>query len=77
MIFKGRIEIGFQPFLSSVKIETRTAMANILGIVATAQLDEADRIDKLNKLFEDLLGMMKDKSKQVCPSNGIMHILAA
>ncbi|KAJ3299319.1 hypothetical protein HK104_009344 [Borealophlyctis nickersoniae] len=61
--YSDRIE-WIKSFLSSVKIETRLAMAHVLAIVASSELGEAGRAEAFKKLVEDLMIVVKDTSKQ-------------
>ncbi|KAI9197483.1 proteasome stabiliser-domain-containing protein [Polychytrium aggregatum] len=68
-------------YLSALKVETRTSMAHVLGLVATADLGNADaeserRRTELKTLIESLCDTIKDTSKQVTLESRSGSVLA-
>ncbi|KAJ3113217.1 hypothetical protein HDU96_003651, partial [Phlyctochytrium bullatum] len=63
-VYRDRID-WLKTFLPSLRAETRTCMARILGIVATADAASGPRLEQVIALLQELNNTVADQSKQV------------
>ncbi|GJJ74422.1 proteasome component ECM29 [Entomortierella parvispora] len=67
----------FKPYIGSPKVESRQAVAHIIGIVATDDLGEANpQRQVFQQFFGDLLTLIKDTTKQTTTEQRHGSILA-
>ncbi|CAI2172736.1 418_t:CDS:10 [Funneliformis geosporum] len=52
-------------FLKVIKLEVRNAMAHILGIVSTSEMDSPERCAAIHDLIKELFTIARDQSRQI------------